>query len=106
MSDPGKELEIQPQRPIGSGLEDWLNESYRLPETGFELEKEMLRLIDLQFGKPTERFRSARLLGVPRDYLRYRLKKGESFNMGTIPQSPNIHCNISQLKSFLKIKVH
>ena len=81
MSDPGKELEIQPSSnaPSAAAPEDWLNESYRLPETGFELEKEMLRLIDLAIrqanGNVSE---AARLLGVPRDYLRYRLKKGES----------------------------
>lgn len=81
MGDPGKELEIQPSSnaPSAAASEDWLNESYRLPETGFELEKEMLRLIDLAIrqanGNVSE---AARLLGVPRDYLRYRLKKSES----------------------------
>ncbi|MEE3061922.1 MAG: helix-turn-helix domain-containing protein, partial [Verrucomicrobiota bacterium] len=81
MGDPGKELEIQPSSnaPFAAASEDWLNESYRLPETGFELEKEMLRLIDLAIrqanGNVSE---AARLLGVPRDYLRYRLKKSES----------------------------
>ena len=56
--------------------DDWLNPGFSFPEEGFDLEKEILRLIELgvkQAGGNVSA--AARLLGVPRDYLRYRLKK-------------------------------
>ena len=80
MNEPGKELELNPslntQPSTTSG--DWLNESFRLPENGFDLEQEMLRLIDLAISQANGNVsEAARLLGVPRDYVRYRLKKGQ-----------------------------
>ena len=55
---------------------DWLNKSYCFPEEGFDLEKEILRLIRLGIDQSKGNISAAaRLLGVPRDYLRYRLRK-------------------------------
>jgi len=55
---------------------DWLNKSYCFPEEGFDLEKEILRLIQLGIDQSKGNISAAaRLLGVPRDYLRYRLRK-------------------------------
>jgi DNA-binding protein Fis len=49
-----------------------------LPKNGFDLEQEMLRLIDLAISQANGNVsEAARLLGVPRDYVRYRLKKGQ-----------------------------
>ena len=55
---------------------DWLNSSFHFPEEGFELEKEMLRLINMAIRQSNGNIsEAARMLGVPRDYIRYRLKK-------------------------------
>ena len=55
---------------------DWLNPSFHFPEEGFELEKEMLRLINMAIRQSNGNIsEAARMLGVPRDYIRYRLKK-------------------------------
>jgi DNA-binding NtrC family response regulator len=44
--------------------------------TGFDLEKEMLRLIERAISQANGNIsEAARLLGVPRDYIRYRLQK-------------------------------
>jgi two-component system response regulator AtoC len=83
LSEPGEPLKIisslthrtLPSDPNEEG-DDWLNPGFSFPEEGFDLEKEILRLIDLgveQAGGNVSA--AARLLGVPRDYLRYRLKK-------------------------------
>ena len=57
---------------------DWLNQSFLFPDSGFDLENEILRLIELAIkqcdGNVSE---AARKLGVPRDYIRYRKKKKE-----------------------------
>jgi two-component system response regulator AtoC len=56
--------------------DDWLNPRFCFPEEGFDLEKEILRLIELGIEQAGGNISAAaRLLGVPRDYLRYRLKK-------------------------------
>jgi two-component system response regulator AtoC len=78
LHEPGTPLQFtslgQAQFPDRSS--DWLNESFQFPKEGFDLEKEILRLIHLAIeqtgGNVSE---ASRLLGVPRDYLRYRLKK-------------------------------
>jgi two-component system response regulator AtoC len=83
LSEPGEPLKIisslthrtLPSDPNEEG-DDWLNPGFSFPEEGFDLEKEILRLIELgveQAGGNVSA--AARLLGVPRDYLRYRLKK-------------------------------
>mgnify|MGYP001173747827 FL=1 len=57
---------------------DWLNPFFHFPEEGFDLEIEILRLIEMAIlqsrGNISE---AARVLGVPRDYIRYRLKKNQ-----------------------------
>jgi len=67
--------EVLPER-TGLKPNDWLNQGFSFPESGFNLEKEILRLIQLAIeqtgGNISE---AARMLGVPRDYIRYRLKK-------------------------------
>ncbi len=83
LSEPGEPLKIissltHRTLPSDSNDEedDWLNPGFSFPKEGFDLEKEILRLIELgvkQAGGNVSA--AARLLGVPRDYLRYRLKK-------------------------------
>jgi DNA-binding NtrC family response regulator len=59
-----------------NGTTDWLNENFIFPEKGFDLEQEILRFIQLGINQADGNVTAAaRLLGVPRDYLRYRLKK-------------------------------
>lgn len=82
MSEKGKDLELSTlvsttskMTPV-SNPEEWLNPAFSFPNNGFDLEKEMFRLIELAIeqanGNVSE---AARLLGVPRDYLRYRIQK-------------------------------
>jgi len=53
---------------------DWLVDSFRFPETGFSLEDAILRLIHRALDQTGNNVsKAARLLGVSRDYLRYRL---------------------------------
>jgi DNA-binding NtrC family response regulator len=82
MSEKGKSLEILPAR-VSSVVhqselnhEDWLNPSFSFPKDGFDLEKEVVRLIQLGIQQSNGNIsEAARLLGVPRDYIRYRLQK-------------------------------
>ncbi len=76
--------------PGPSGLEGWFNPAYVFPAQGFSLEEAIQALI-LQALKQTNNNVSAaaRLLGVSRDYLRYRLsgkrgsgEPGSQFPMG------------------------
>ena len=81
----GEELHFQQLQP-GAGepsevghasSDDWLNAGWGFPEDGgFQIEQAINRLIhkalDQADGNVTG---AARLLGVPRDYVRYRLKK-------------------------------
>jgi DNA-binding NtrC family response regulator len=56
--------------------DDWLNPFFRFPEKGFDLEKEVQRLLKLAIEQSNGNISEAsRKLGVPRDYIRYRLKK-------------------------------
>ena len=75
----GSELrfaQLQPQRgsePVGPE-DDWFNAGYRFPEEGFDLEQAVRRLIDHALKQTDSNVSAAaRLLGVTRDYLRYRL---------------------------------
>ena len=62
-----------------SNKSDWLNENFCFPEEGFDLEKEILRLIQLGIDQSKGNVSAAaRLLGVPRDYLRYRLNQNKN----------------------------
>lgn len=54
---------------------DWLARGWRFPETGFSLDEAMNRLISLALEQSHDNVSAAaRLLGVKRDFVRYRLK--------------------------------
>ncbi len=54
--------------------DDWFQAGYRFPESGFSLEGAILRLIQQAMTQTQGNVSaSARILGVSRDYLRYRL---------------------------------
>jgi DNA-binding NtrC family response regulator len=81
LHEPGTKLSLSSVRLTSSspkdstGEIDWLNENFCFPKDGFDLEKEILRLIQLGIDQSNGNISAAaRLLGVPRDYLRYRLK--------------------------------
>ena len=83
LHEPGKKLFLPSSNQLSKSnvsspamSADWLNENFAFPNTGFDLENEMLRLIQLAIDQSDGNISAAaRLLGVPRDYLRYRLKK-------------------------------
>jgi transcriptional regulator with AAA-type ATPase domain len=53
---------------------DWLNPAFHFPEQGFELEDAMNRLVQLALKQAGGNVsHAARLLGVTRDFVRYRL---------------------------------
>ncbi|MGY8672751.1 MAG: helix-turn-helix domain-containing protein, partial [Verrucomicrobiia bacterium] len=53
---------------------DWLKAGFQYPEEGFQLEEAINRLIRLALRQKNENVSAAaRLLGVSRDYIRYRL---------------------------------
>ena len=55
---------------------EWLSRDWRIPEEGFSIEEAMHRLIDLAMEQTRGNLSAAaRLLGVNRDYVRYRLDK-------------------------------
>jgi DNA-binding NtrC family response regulator len=67
--------------PVSSPTADaeWLAPGWRLPSEGFSLESAQLRFIRLALDQTGGNIAgAARLLGVPRDYVRYRLKKAEA----------------------------
>ena len=76
-----------PDSPSGAPRDDtdWLNERYAFPPEGFQLEEAINRLIQkalMQTGNNVSG--AARLLGVSRDYIRYRLdgQKGSGLTAG------------------------
>lgn len=76
--DDGPELRFTSLRTTGGGVaagpDDWFNPSFHFPESGFDLEKAIRRLIDHALEQTGQNVSAAaRLLGVTRDYLRYRL---------------------------------
>jgi DNA-binding NtrC family response regulator len=82
MAEKGQDLELSndPQSGLKNNMlldeNDWLNPSFVFPEDGFDLEKEILRLIERAISQANGNIsEAARLLGVPRDYIRYRLQK-------------------------------
>lgn len=82
MSEKGQELELSANHSNysssipGAIPNDWLNPSFSFPKEGFDLEKEILRLIELAIEQAQGNIsEAARLLGVPRDYIRYRKEK-------------------------------
>lgn len=61
-----------------SATDDWFNEAFVIPETGFDLNEAINRLIHHALRQTGDNISAAaRLLAVPRDYIRYRLKKQE-----------------------------
>ena len=84
MHDTGKELTFNLLPTDESGASDapktdsndWLNTAFCFPSEGFDLENAILRLIEMGIDQSSGNVsEAARLLGVPRDYLRYRLQK-------------------------------
>jgi DNA-binding NtrC family response regulator len=56
------------------GPEGWFNPTFRFPDQGFDLEKAVRHLIEHALQQTDQNVSAAaRLLGVTRDYLRYRL---------------------------------
>jgi DNA-binding NtrC family response regulator len=71
VSPGGKEAPSNPR--------DWLNATFAFPSQGFSLEDAINRLIQLALKQTGNNVSAAaRLLGVSRDYLRYRLSGGKS----------------------------
>ncbi len=71
---PGSEISAQEK----DSQEDWLSAGWTFPEEGFDLEEAILRLIRKAIAQADGNVSAAaRILGVPRDYLRYRLEKGK-----------------------------
>jgi len=66
--------------------DDWLNKGFTFPEEGFVLEDAMNRLVQLALQQASGNVsRAARLLGVTRDFVRYRLhgdRKEKSSDLG------------------------
>ncbi|MGV3773397.1 MAG: sigma-54-dependent transcriptional regulator [Verrucomicrobiales bacterium] len=67
---------------------DWFRDRYVFPPDGFSLEEAIMRIINHALKQTNENVSAAaRLLGVSRDYLRYRLSgKGEEGNSGDAPK--------------------
>ncbi len=66
---PGAEV-----RSTATGEDAWFNADFRFPEEGFDLEQAIRRLIDRALAQTDNNVSAAaRMLGVTRDYLRYRL---------------------------------
>mgnify|MGYP002408788761 CR=1 FL=1 len=56
--------------------DDWLRSDWRFPDTGFSLEAAIMRMIHLAMNQAGGNVSAAaRLLGVNRDYIRYRLER-------------------------------
>jgi DNA-binding NtrC family response regulator len=65
-----------PQDPPAGDRPEWLNHSFRLPERGFSLNAAIDTLVDLAMAQAQGNISAAaRLLGMPRDFVRYRLKQ-------------------------------
>jgi DNA-binding NtrC family response regulator len=69
-------LGASPQSLPAGDNPDWLNPSFRLPEQGFSLNAAIDCLVDLAMTQAQGNISAAaRLLGMPRDFVRYRLKQ-------------------------------
>ena len=76
----GDSLDFEQLRPAGNlsteapSADDWFNPDFTFPAEGFSLEEAINRLIQHGLGQTGQNVSAAaRLLGVSRDYLRYRL---------------------------------
>jgi len=68
--------QLQANRTLSAALrtDDWFNPDFTFPPEGFSLEDAINRLIQHGLGQTGQNVSAAaRLLGVSRDYLRYRL---------------------------------
>jgi len=66
-----------PRAPVGS--DDWLMPGWSVPEEGFRIEMATRRFIEMALEASGGNVSAAaRRLGVPRDFVRYRLRKGEA----------------------------
>ena len=64
--------------PQKNNPDDWLQTGWLFPDSGFQLEEAILRLIRLAMDQSGQNVSAAaRLLGVKRDYIRYRLRGKE-----------------------------
>jgi two-component system, NtrC family, response regulator AtoC len=74
-------LLMLPSAPPGSVApfsqsQGWFNESFVFPEEGFSIEEAIIRVIHHALSQAKGNISAAaRLLGVPRDYIRYRLER-------------------------------
>jgi len=60
---------------VSAGAGDWLNPNFKFPEQGFVLDDAVNRLVQLALKQADGNVsRAARLLGVTRDFVRYRLE--------------------------------
>lgn len=68
---------------------DWFNAGYVFPPEGFSLEEAIMRLIHHALKQTSQNVSgAARLLGVSRDYLRYRLSGKEGEGEGSSGEGP------------------
>lgn len=81
---PSAEESARPAPPVDkterrSPADDWLPADWRLPSEGFSLDEAINRLIERALQQTDQNVSAAaRLLGVTRDYVRYRLKQRRS----------------------------
>ena len=82
MNEKGQDLELaisgamEPDRAKAQDSNDWFNTAFTFPDDGFDFEKEIMRLIEAAIEQADGNVsQAARFLGVPRDYVRYRLQK-------------------------------
>jgi len=70
------------------GAEAWFNPNFRFPEAGFDLENAIRHLINHALNQTDNNVSAAaRLLGVTRDYLRYRLSEQKPAEPGSHPEN-------------------
>jgi DNA-binding NtrC family response regulator len=70
----GGSLGVAVSNPPGPGQADWLNPGFEFPGEGFVLDEAINRLMHLALAQANDNVSAAaRLLGVPRDFVRYRL---------------------------------
>jgi transcriptional regulator with GAF, ATPase, and Fis domain len=70
---PAEEV-VEPKGCAAAEPRDWLNPGYAFPEQGFALDDAVNRLLQMALKQSGQNLtRAARLLGVTRDFIRYRL---------------------------------
>lgn len=82
-----KPLGAEGTTAAGPRPDQWFNEGFVFPPEGFSLEESIMHLIQHALKQTNQNVSAAaRLLGVSRDYLRYRLS-GKSSEEGSVPKS-------------------